>query len=206
MARPRGIKALLISPDRCRTGQGGPLCNGRSQSPIYSAARISTLLRVLAVGSSRPLSQIVFDETGKGHPYLSELPDCWFSFSSSRIGFLAAWSSTHAIGVDLDDQTRKLDAAEIAHEYFSEAEAKAVVSVDGTACIHTFVQLWSLKEAALKSIGEGLPFGLDAFEFELTPAFRIVGAPLEYGGPKQFAAHVIEGFEARAALLIRDTT
>ncbi len=37
----------------------------------------------------------------------------------------------------------------------------------------TFYQFWSLKEAALKSIGEGLPFGLYAFEFEVDPKINI---------------------------------
>ena len=42
----------------------------------------------LVLGSSRPLSQIVFNETEKGRPYLTDLPDHWFSFSSCRIGFV----------------------------------------------------------------------------------------------------------------------
>ena len=66
-----------------------------------------------------------------------------------------------------------------------------------------FFQFWSLKEAALKSIGEGLPFGLDAFEFELDPNLRVVHAPPDHGGPEQFGAHVIEGTDGCAALVIR---
>jgi 4'-phosphopantetheinyl transferase len=55
----------------------------------------------------------------------------------------------------------------------------------------------------LKSIGEGLPFGLDAFEFELDPNLRVVHAPPDYGGPEQFDAHVIKGIDSCAALVIR---
>ena len=157
----------------------------------------------LALGSSRPLSQIIFRETEKGSPYLPELPDFWFSFSSSRYGFLGAWSSTHAIGVDLEDQTRKLEASELAQRFFSAAEARAVEGVSGPARLQTFFQLWSLKEAALKSIGEGLPFGLDAFEFELSPNLRVVHAPRDHGGPEHFNAHVIERTDRCAALVIR---
>jgi len=158
----------------------------------------------LALGSSvRPLSRIAFEETEKGRPYLPDLADFWFSFSSCRFGFLGAWSSTHGIGVDIEDRTRNLEAAEIAQEYFSQAEAKAVEAEDGLARLRTFVQLWSLKEAALKSIGEGLPFGLDAFEFELSPIPRVVHAPRNYGGPEQFKAHVIEETDSCAALVIR---
>jgi phosphopantetheinyl transferase len=40
------------------------------------------------LGSSPPLSQIVFNETGNGRPYLADLPDFWFSFSSCRFGFI----------------------------------------------------------------------------------------------------------------------
>lgn len=159
----------------------------------------------LALGSSLPLSQIFFGETAKGRPYLPDLPDLWFSFSSCRQGFLGAWSPTHSIGVDLEDQTRTLEASQLARRYFTEAEARAVEGPpDAPARLRTFLQLWSLKEAALKSIGEGLPFGLDAFEFELAPALRIVHAPRDHGGPERFEAHMIEGVDIRAALVIRE--
>jgi 4'-phosphopantetheinyl transferase len=155
-----------------------------------------------ALGSPRPLSQIVFEETENGRPHLSDLPDFWFSFSSCRFGFLGAWSSTHGIGVDLEDQTRDLEAAELAQQFFSAAEANAVEEAGGLKSLRTFFQFWSLKEAALKSIGEGLPFGLDAFEFELDPNLRVVHAPPDHGGPEQFDAHVIEGIDSCCAALV----
>jgi 4'-phosphopantetheinyl transferase len=155
------------------------------------------------LGWSQPLSQIVFEETENGRPYLSDLPDVWFSFSSCRLGFLGAWSSTHGIGVDLEDQTRNLEAVELAHRFFSGAEANAVEGVGGLERLRTFLRFWSLKEAALKSIGEGLPFGLDAFEFELEPNLRVVQGPPDHGGPEQFDAHVIKGTDSCAALVIR---
>jgi phosphopantetheine--protein transferase-like protein len=155
------------------------------------------------LGSSRPLSHIVFEETENGRPYLSDLPDFWFSFSSCRFGFLGAWSSTHGIGVDIEDQTRDLEAVELAYRFFSGAEANAVESVDGLERLRTFFQFWCLKEAALKSIGEGLPFGLDAFEFELDPNLHVVHVPPDHGGPEQFNAHVIEGIDSCAALVTR---
>jgi hypothetical protein len=41
------------------------------------------------LGSPQPLSRIVFQETEKGRPYLPDLPNVWFSFSSCRFGFSA---------------------------------------------------------------------------------------------------------------------
>jgi 4'-phosphopantetheinyl transferase len=155
------------------------------------------------LGSPRSLSQIDFKETKKGRPYLTELPNFHFSFSSCRFGFLGAWSSTHAIGVDLEDQTQNLEAAELAQQFFTEAEEKVVKELSGLARLRTFVQLWSLKEAALKSIGEGLPYGLDAFEFELAPDLRVVHAPCDHGGLERFNAHLIEGTNSCAALVTR---
>ena len=157
----------------------------------------------LALGSSQPLSQIDFKETENGRPQLAGSPDYCFSFSSCRFGFCGAWSSTHGIGVDIEDQTRGLEAADLARRFFAPAEARAVEGPGGGANLQAFFQFWSLKEAALKSIGEGLPFGLDAFEFELEPDLRIVHAPHGHGGPGQFSAHVIDGTEGCAALVIR---
>jgi phosphopantetheinyl transferase len=157
--------------------------------------------------SSKPLHQIVFEETENGRPYLSNLPDLWFSFSSCRFGFLGAWSWTHGIGVDLEDQTRNLEAADLARQFFSVAEATAVEGGGGLDRLRTFYRFWSLKEAALKSIGEGLPYGLDAFEFELDPNLRVIHAPLDHGRPEQFYAYMIEGTDnSCAALIIRSLT
>jgi len=155
------------------------------------------------LGSQQPLSRIVFKETEKGRPYLLDFPDMWFSFSSCRLGFLGAWSSTHQIGVDLEDQTKNLEAKELSQQFFSQAEAMAVKMVGGLARLQTFYQLWSLKEAGLKSIGEGLPFGLDAFEFELAPSLRVVHAPHDYGGPERFNAWLIKKTDVCAALVVR---
>jgi 4'-phosphopantetheinyl transferase len=151
----------------------------------------------------QPLPQIVFKETENGRPYLSDVPNFWFSFSSCGLGFLGAWSSTHGIGADLEDQTRNLEAVELAHRFFAEAEGNAVQRVDGLERLRIFYQFWCLKEAALKSIGKGLPFGLDAFEFELDPHLRIVQAPPDHGEPEQFEAHLIEGIDGCAALVTR---
>jgi phosphopantetheinyl transferase len=150
------------------------------------------------LGSPRPLSQIVFQETEKGRPYLPDLPNVWFSFSSCRFGFLGAWSSTHRVGIDLEDHTQNVEATELAQRFFSEAEARAVEG----GRPRTFFHLWNLKESALKSIGEGLLMGLDAFEFELVPNLRVVHAPIDHGGPEQFTAHVIDGTDSCAALVI----
>ena len=50
---------------------------------------------------------------------------------------------------------------------------------------------------------EGLPFGVDAFEFELGLAPRLVRAPGEHGGPERFEASLLEGTDGCAALVMR---
>ena len=157
----------------------------------------------IVLGTSQPLSQIVFNETDNGRPYLCDLPYYWFSFSSCRFGFVGAWSSTHAIGVDLEDQTKDMETTELARQFFSTTEANVIEAASGQDRLRIFLQFWMLKEAALKSIGEGLPFGLDAFEFELGPDLRFVRVPRGHGGVKQFDAHILEGSDSCAALVIR---
>jgi len=155
----------------------------------------------LALQAPLAISEIAFSETAKGRPYLSDLPNISFSFSSCRFGFIGAWSSTHEIGVDIEDMTKDIEAAELAERFFTNAESNAVQGVAGQARLRIFYQLWSLKEASLKSIGEGLPFGLDAFEFELTPSLRIAHAPCDQDGPGQFDAYLIEGTDTCSALV-----
>lgn len=157
----------------------------------------------LALESDKPLSSFVFAETEKGRPYLAEQPEISFSFASCRLGYIAAWSATHRIGIDIEDPGRDLEITELAREYFSAAEIKAVEHASAASRPRTFFQLWTLKEAALKSIGEGLPLGLEAFQFETEPALKIVQTPREYRFRDHFDAHLIDGTPACAALVVR---
>jgi len=176
---------------------------GRDQIQFKQRRAFRRFCTALAIDSTQPLSEVVFSETKNGRPYLSELPDIWFSFSSCRFGFIGAWSSTLGVGVDVEDQTKNLKASELAQQFFTVAEAKAIEYPGGVVSLRTFFKYWSLKEAALKSIGEGIPFGLDAFEFELDQVPRIVHAPLGHGGPGQFMAHMLDGIDHCAALVTR---
>jgi len=155
-----------------------------------------------ATGSPSLLSQISFCESENGRPYLSDRPDIWFTFSSCRLGFVGAWSSTHAIGADIEVQDMQVEVDSLAQTYFTASEARTVRE-SGARRLRAFLTLWSLKEAALKSIGEGLPFGLDAFEFELSGHLRVVNAPADHGGPDSFQPYLFRRPGISAALIGR---
>ena len=177
---------------------------GQDESTLFKQRRaFRRYCGSLALGSTGSLSQITFCSMENEQPRLLGLPEFCFSFSSCRLGFLAAWSSTHTIGVDFEDPTRDLEAVDMARRFYSQAEARAVENAAGLARQRQFFRFWCLKEAALKSIGEGLPSGLDAFEFELDPVLRIVRAPPEHGTPGKFKASLVEGTDGCAAAVIR---
>jgi 4'-phosphopantetheinyl transferase len=157
-----------------------------------------------ALGSEQPLSKPVFEKTSKGRPYLRDTPELWVSFSSCSLGMLGAWSSTCALGVDIEDHTREADALALARQFFTSTETAAVEVLGQAARRQAFYQFWCLKEAALKSIGEGLPFGLDTFEIELHPEPRLLNAPAYYGGADCFDIHGFQGESMTVALVTRD--
>jgi 4'-phosphopantetheinyl transferase len=157
----------------------------------------------IALGMQRSLKEIHFAETDKRRPFLANRADIWFSFSSCKSGFVGAWSLTHGVGVDIEDKSGTIVPEELAGLYFSESEIAAIETASGSKRLDIFLMLWCLKEAALKSIGEGIPFGLDAFEFELTPEPRVTNAPSEMGGPEDLTAHLIEIDDHYVSLITR---
>jgi 4'-phosphopantetheinyl transferase len=196
----RRCASVLSDAERKRADR---FADRRDQARFHQRRAFRRFCGAAALGFSQPLSEVEFAETANGRPYLLASPNLWFSFSSCRRGALGAWSSTHAIGVDLEEPSKDLEAAELAREYFSKAEARAVEESTGVERLRTFYGFWSLKEAALKAIGEGLPFGLDAFEFDLAQSPRVVRAPPDHGGPEHYRACWIGKLETCIALVTR---
>lgn len=157
----------------------------------------------LALESTQPLSAFQFVETADGRPYLADQPVLWFSFSSCRHGFLGAWSSTHDVGVDIEDNTRADGIAELAEQFFSSTEIPFVEAAKTPEGRQNFYRLWSLKESALKSIGRGLPFSLEAFVFELEPRPVAVRTPPEFGVPGRYNACVTQTADHCIASVVR---
>jgi 4'-phosphopantetheinyl transferase len=156
-----------------------------------------------ALRSSRSLKGFCFEEAESSRPCLAGAPGLWFSFSSCRFGMLGAWSPNRAIGVDIEDRSKETDATGLARLFFSPAEARQVAAASGPERQLIFYRLWCLKESALKSIGEGLPYGLDSFSFELGSMPRVTQAPSRFGGADLFSGFETGAGDVGAAVVIR---
>jgi len=131
---------------------------------VRTAARsaLDRLLRQYARGAAFEI------ETGShGKPYAPALP--WLHFNVSHAGahVALAFARNQALGVDIEDCSRKLSVDGLAKRFFGATEATALARMAPEGRKAAFLQLWTHKEAVLKALGEGLSFGLDRVEFEL---------------------------------------
>jgi 4'-phosphopantetheinyl transferase len=69
------------------------------------------------------------------------------------------------LGIDVEAIDRRLNAKELATRFFAPAEAAALEQCPDAESHTRFVEIWTLKEAFVKALGEGLSCPLDAFTF-----------------------------------------
>jgi 4'-phosphopantetheinyl transferase len=75
----------------------------------------------------------------------------------------------YAIGIDAESIDGYRPLLEIAEHNFADAEIAQLRSVEGNARVVSFYRTWTLKEAIIKAIGEGLSLPLKRFAFTLEP-------------------------------------
>jgi 4'-phosphopantetheinyl transferase len=73
------------------------------------------------------------------------------------------------LGIDAEQMEASRPLLEIAENYFAEAELAQLRVVDTRARVTGFYRFWTLKEAVIKAIGEGLSLPLKRFAFTLEP-------------------------------------
>ena len=100
----------------------------------------------------------------------------------SAIGFNVSHSGGHGLvaigghddlGVDVEERSLHRDFAGLACRVYGPQERRRLARVSGTARIHLFYRLWTMKEALLKATGAGL--SLDPSRFEV-PETMLDGA------------------------------
>ncbi len=161
------------------------------------------LCAALAAASRKPMADFEWKHDANGRPALREAPEINFSFASCAQGMVGAWSKSHLIGVDIEPLNHWLDVLAMGKQYFTPRELETLEHSPRSERIALFFRLWRIKEAALKAIGQGLPFGMDRFEILLEPEVRFLAVPEVFGDPRNFEIFECQGLPVGAVLVTR---
>ena len=105
-----------------------------------------------------------------------------FSLSHTAGCVACAISSDTAVGVDVERTDRRAAVTQLADRYFSEREAAELRALSESMRLVRFTELWTLKEAYLKSVGVGLSGSLSAVSFRFDAA-----GSMDVTGPSNLA-------------------
>lgn len=97
-----------------------------------------------------------------------------FNLSHTDSLLVLAVSHRHAVGVDVEAVTRKVELLALAKRYFAAHEYEELRNLDEGAQRERFFALWTLKEAWLKACGLGLHIPLDDFSFSFDGAEPLI--------------------------------
>lgn len=100
-----------------------------------------------------------FAKTEHGKPYIAnrQLPHpLFFNISHSQDAILIGVSQHPAIGVDIENNQRRINPLKLAGRFFHPAEIETLSALDASQLNQTFFTYWTLKEACIKAMGLGL--------------------------------------------------
>ncbi len=131
---------------------------------LFLAGRVG-VRRLLADYHSLNPCAVTLAANAFGKPILREapLPDLDFSISHAWPYTLIAVSRGCAVGVDIENAGRDIDPQRLWRRFFAAAEVATLEALPAKEQRDAFFELWTLKEAYIKAVGEGLSLGLDSF-------------------------------------------
>jgi 4'-phosphopantetheinyl transferase len=125
---------------------------------------------VLASYTGLAPEELRFSADAFGKPVLRPTvagPRLHFNLSHSHGAIVCAAAVGRQVGVDVEYGVRCVEFLELAERYFAAAEIAHLRGLSGAARQAAFFAIWTLKEAFVKAIGQGLSYPLDSFAFEL---------------------------------------
>ena len=82
---------------------------------------------------------------------------------------ICAVGGQQALGIDVEDVTRKTETVDIADRFFSPSEVRALKALPTAEQSERFFAYWTLKESYIKACGMGLAIPLNHFSFAVEP-------------------------------------
>ena len=135
----------------------------------FCAAR-GLLRTILATYLAVKPQEVRFRYSDKGKPELAAphaSSRLTFNLSHSGGAALIGLTRERAIGVDIEKIRDDFDTAAIARRFFSAHEQEQLARLPAEMRHHAFFRCWTLKEAFIKALGEGLSHPLHQFDVSL---------------------------------------
>lgn len=161
-------RAILTDDERAQE-QRFYFAKDRHQYLVTRALVRTTLSRYAAVDPA----DWRFTSNEYGRPAVApseEAPDPGreFNLSHTTGAILCAVGSCRALGVDVEDVRRQIGYREVVNRCLSENEIKELGTHSPLDRPERFFEYWTLKEAYVKAVGQGLSIPLDRISFTLS--------------------------------------
>jgi 4'-phosphopantetheinyl transferase len=155
----------LLAPDELERRNRMATESGRRQQLLARALQREVLSRHVPGIAPRDW-RFVRGESGR--PSLAPPFDAGLNFNLAHTPGLVAMAVGRVahIGIDVEALDKPVPMP-VARRYFSEREVAALHALAPEDQPRRFLRLWTLKEAYLKAVGEGLAGGLDSMTFTL---------------------------------------
>ncbi|UFZ04107.1 4'-phosphopantetheinyl transferase superfamily protein [Bradyrhizobium ontarionense] len=142
-----------------------------SDRQTYIAAHAMTRMLLAAVGGL-PAQQWRFVTSPTGKPAIASVagePPLRFNLSHTKGLVTCAVGFGHDVGIDVEVGDQIEDELGLAERFFAPGEVSLLRGVSADRRRETFLQIWTLKEAYIKTTGAGLTCPLAGFTFGFDP-------------------------------------
>lgn len=133
---------------------------------VFITAR-SALRRLLGKYLGIDPTKIGFFYNSYGKPNIIQDKQLNFNVSHSEKNIVIAFAKGLGIGVDIEKIKNDFDPMELAENFFSQEEIKALSNHEEESRYRAFYRCWTRKESFIKALGQGLSYPLDSFAVSL---------------------------------------
>ncbi len=113
-----------------------------------------------------PIKLLKIGRHKKGKPYSLDDPGLYFNMSNSGKLAVIVFSRDSEVGIDIEQIRPLPDLDEMISRNFTSKEIKFILAKPKEK-INRFFRFWTIKEAYLKAIGEGMRLRPDQIEFDI---------------------------------------
>lgn len=170
---PSAFQVLASTLDDSERARAGRYHFERDRRRFVAARGM--LRRLLSAYTNRPASALRFTYGSAGKPELEQpgvgAPRVTFNLAHSGDWALVGVTAGAPIGVDIEVVRKVPEHEDILRRHFGAAEVQSLLRLHSASQAERFLVGWTLKEAYVKAVGDGLSSQLPRFDVLTDPGF-----------------------------------